>query len=390
MPKIMVVDEEVFCPKCSSGDVIEVEDDIVNAGVNLRRCTDCYVVFMVLDKYRVTAADMMLWRPMLAASMPANKPELWADKNILIEKKYNGDRILGFFGPAGGQFFTRTLSKEDGLPVEKTAHLPHLAKLKLDYLTIVDGEVIIPGKSDHTKMASRIGCLPELAIERQRLYGWVIFVIWDCLMYRGDDIRQLPLIDRIEIRDQVIEDLKNKCPKGIPPSRQYIRKTETGQGKKYFSELIARGEEGCILKNLDAPYYDGDGTDRPAGVWMKKKVERVVELVVMGYKEAKEISTKSSGETSKTKYAGLIGSIKLGAYVDDELVEVCYSSGMDDKLRKQISANRKRFLGKVAAIKCQSVMDTASGISLQNPRLIGWRDDKRPEDCKRDELVRTV
>lgn len=328
---------------------------------------------------------MLHFRPMKAAGFNRDK-NLWMldSAKYWVEEKLNGDRVLMFAWSKGAQFFTRTLSKADGFPVEKTAWLPHLNNLRMSKPTLLDGEVVTPGKrSDHTTVAKLFGCDVEKSLARQQQAGSLVYIVFDCLLYEGEDVRDKPLLERQEYLAEALHYLLPQVhtprTKGVFITAPKLRIAPTGQGMPFVKEIWARGGEGVIIKDT-ASVYTSDA--RPAGAWMKLKTEIEVDLVIMGYKDAKEESTKSDGTVSVTKYKGQVGSILLGAYERGALVDVCYSSGIDDQTRKQVSANGPKYLGQVVRVKAQSIMQNQQGkYSLQNPRIIGMRVDKRKEEC---------
>ena len=81
---------------------------------------------------------------------------------------------------------------------------------------------------------------------------------FDLIEHDGDDMRDLPLIER-----------KRRLVKLIGKSqRRAIRLVEhlTGDGPTVFNHACRMGLEGIVSKRLDAPYRSG-----PSKTWLKSK-----------------------------------------------------------------------------------------------------------------------
>lgn len=95
----------------------------------------------------------------------------------------------------------------------------------------------------------------------------------------------------------------------------------------------------------------------------KEKPMRSADLIITGWTEG------------EGKYAGLIGALKVSTCDGEELASV---SGMTDELRRLISSSPESFLGRVCEVQYQSVAKLGR---LRHPVFLGFRDDKRPEEC---------
>lgn len=138
-------------------------------------------------------------------------------------------------------------------------------------------------------------------------------------------------------------------------------------------DIWARGGEGIILKHAGSTYTEEK-------LWVKVKKEETEDVVIMGYDDAKAESTKVTGVTSVTKYAkkGWIGAVRFGQYRDGKLVDCGKCSGMDDKLREELSLNGGKYIGTVVEILANEREETGK---FRHPRWVGFREDKNPKDC---------
>lgn len=382
----IVLNMEQLCPECG-GEQVRVETCAPAA--DLYYCRECRHVWLPLPG-KMTREGMLHWLTMGAQSFDEKYMAMLDSPHHIMEVKENGERIVPFFGPEGGQLFTRTLSEKDGLPIEKTEWAPHLTRLVPSCETcIFDGEITVEGKNaNHTQVASRFNCSLEKSLARQQKDGPVLLTVWDVMMVDGTDLRDNPLRERLKVRKVLVPSL-NRGKLGAAKSyvKEVVSKAPQESGLAFARRLMAEGKEGAILKRLDGHYF---ADKRPAGVWVKIKEKDEVDLFVTGYEAAKETSKKSDGTVSVTKYKGMIGSLKLSAHDTDtrKPVFVTDCSGITDALRQQVSANPKAFLGKVLRVKCQRVTVNQSGvISLQNPQFGGWRSDKTAVQCDYAALV---
>ena len=77
--------------------------------------------------------------------------------------------------------------------------------------------------------------------------------------------------------------------------------------------------------------------------------------------------------------------MRLGAYKNDELVEVCrVASGLTDALREDMANQPDAYLGKVIEIECMSV-NKKDG-TVRHPVFLCVRFDKNTVDCKWEEI----
>ena len=105
------------------------------------------------------------------------------------------------------------------------------------------------------------------------------------------------------------------------------------------------------------------------------------DVVITGFKEAKEITKKVSGEESTSKFfeKNWIGAISFGQFYDGKMIEFGYCSGMDDSLREKISNNKESYIGKVIEVGAQERLNGTG--RFRHPRFLRFRPDKNAEQC---------
>jgi bifunctional non-homologous end joining protein LigD len=324
---------------------------------------------------------------------------LWTDPNWIAEEKYDGDRRVAQFCGNVVRFTGRRISVKDGLFVEKTENVPHLsATVHRSYPkqipmwgvpgaldgTVLDGEMVFLCASDLPKeeggrskyVTSIMGSLPEEAVRKQIERGWLRYVVFDCLRYKGKEITPLPYRNRRECAETAVKEWGNPFAE--------LAITANGDKHLFYDTIVQEhGGEGVILKRLDAMYGDKSG-------WVKVKKTATADCVIMGFVPAKEMSKKKGeDQATLTKYAkaGLIGAVQVGQYRParkDEpragyvLEEVATISGMDDALRADFTVAPGSFIGKVVKIEHNGREPTGR---FRHPRFDGFRNDKRAKDC---------
>lgn len=139
---------------------------------------------------------------------------------------------------------------------------------------------------------------------------------------------------------------------------------------EHFTTLLAKGEEGTILKNK-ASLWENTRSKH----LVKFKAEKECDLEVIGF---------NPGEG---KFTGMVGSLIMAS--SDRKVEVAIS-GFSDDLRKEITKNFKsEWLGSICAVKYNERIGSKDknrvGIdSLFSPRFEEKRSDKKVADSSKD------
>lgn len=132
---------------------------------------------------------------------------------------------------------------------------------------------------------------------------------------------------------------------------------------RHYAELLAQGKEGTIIKNPAAIWKDGTSKDQ-----VKLKLEFVVDLEVVGF------------EAGNGKNAATFGS--MITRTSDGLLEVAVS-GISDKLRAEIHANREEWTGSIIAVRANGIMKPSAEGKLHSlflPRYVERRTDKKVAD----------
>lgn len=157
--------------------------------------------------------------PMLARNVKDVEPELKEKMLVdggqfVVQEKINGCRcLMKIRNPAKGRInhlTSRRLSDETYRFNELHDKMPHYRDLELGDEwedTIIDGEVLAPchvidtrivdGKGQLTvdilqATAATMNCDPEKSVKIQANYGKLVLHVFDCIRFKGKDIRKLP------------------------------------------------------------------------------------------------------------------------------------------------------------------------------------------------------
>jgi bifunctional non-homologous end joining protein LigD len=299
---------------------------------------------------------LKVWPPMLATLGAA--PEVSLSSHVL-EMKYDGFRAIS--GIVQGHV---ALQSRNGLDL--SARFPQIAAaLKTIHAreVVLDGEVIAVGEGGQ----SRFQELQSAGAEHR-------YAIFDLLWLDGEDLRSRPLEERRELLESVLA--KAELP-------LQIAERVSGKIDAALARAERQGTEGLIAKRKGSTYVGARTRD-----WIKLKVSRAQELVVLGFTPMKngrsEIGALLVGvrEGARYRYAGKVGtgfSSALRAQLLRELSqEVVGASEIIDAPRIRVARWVKpRLVAQVAFTEW-----TTDG-KLRHPRFQGLRDDKSPAEVIR-------
>lgn len=295
-------------------------------------------------------------------------------QEYVAEPKHDGARCIAIRDAHGTvKLFTRTGN-------EFTEHVPHIVKTLENWLplsTVIDGELaIIDGEVNLgrrrvpvTNFNATMRVLGSLAERGRQLqedeFGPISYIVYDLLEWNGSGYT-----DRSQ--EWRRKELKSVFPFGSENLFLNPVFDDPSRFGELFDTLIGHGIEGIIVKNKSAPYvFDG----RPNKTWYKVKAAVTMDMIVSGY-------TDGAG-----KYEGLIGTVEFSRMdAEGNLVYVGRCSGMTDDLRREITADKDKYLGKVIEVKSNELVGSKEYRSPRHPQFVAFRFDKNPQDCTGEEL----
>ena len=323
-----------------------------------------------------------------------------------FEPKWDGFRTLVFRD--GDEIL---LQSRDEKPMNR--YFPELMAPLADALParcVVDGEIVIVGAEglDFEALLLRI----HPAASRVKLLAAqspASFVAWDLLAQGDEDLRAMPLAIRRERFEQALA-------RAAPPVHVSPATRDRALAEDWFQRFEGAGLDGVMAKRLDAPYRAGERT------MIKVKHARTADCVVAGFRWHKN----GSGT--------MIGSLLLGLY-DDEgtLHHVGVTAAFSNVVRKQLvqelaplrehaleghpwrdwaeaeheaGAQEQRRPGATSRWNrgkdlsweplrpervCEVAYDHMQGTRFRHAaQFVRWRSDKRPQDCRYDQLEVTL
>jgi DNA ligase-1 len=203
---------------------------------------------------------------MLAGSAPTVAAAFEKLSPAAVEWKIDGIRIQVHRQDGEVTVFTRSLDDITGrLPEITTAVLGSPARS-----LVLDGEAIALDAAGRARpfqvTASRAGTQGAADQQRQDIPLTPFF--FDLLHLDGRDLIDEPAAERqAQLAAVLPTDLR------VPR----IVTADPGEAQRFFTDAVARGHEGVVIKSLDAPYAAG----RRGSEWIKVKPRHTLDLVVL-------------------------------------------------------------------------------------------------------------
>jgi len=208
---------------------------------------------------------------------------------------------------------------------------------------------------------------------------------FDCLHLDGDDLIDLPLRERLARLD------------AVTPASARIDRLVTASpddAATFFTEKVAAGQEGVVVKDLDAPYDAG----RRGSAWVKVKPRHTLDLVVLAV------------EWGSGRRKGWLSNIHMGAR-DPEGGFVMLAKTFKGMTDEMLAWQTERFTelavepetvndSYVVPVRPEQVVEIAfdglqrstrypGGVALRFARVLRYRDDKTADEADTIETVRT-
>jgi ATP-dependent DNA ligase len=316
---------------------------------------------------------------------PPIQPQLALSRKVLpegedwvYEPKYDGFRALAFVD--GEEVY---LQSRGGKPLRR--YFPEVEFPKGRY--VLDGELVILGEDGREQFdllqnrlhpaESRVKMLAEKTP--------ALFRAFDLLAADRSKLTGKPFAER----RAALEELIAAAPGRKKSASGSVELTPLYKTAKSAEPLLLRGE-GVIAKERDAIYKPG----QRKGMVKIKRV-RTIDCVVMGWRPGKE--------------KGTVGSLILGLYEKGKLRPIGHTSGLKAKEKRELvktlkpyetgdkgsgdpsrwDANRDlEWYSLRPELVVEITYDHTSGGRIRHgSKIVRWREDKAPKDCKIDQLV---
>jgi ATP-dependent DNA ligase len=319
-----------------------------------------------------------------------------------FEPKWDGFRTLVFRD--GDEVL---LQSRDEKPMNR--YFPELVAplaAALPERSVVDGEIVIVGPSGLDFEALLLRIHPaESRVKLLAAQAPASFVAWDLLALGDQDLRQAPLAVRRDRLEQVLGS-------AAPPVHLSPATRDRALAEDWFRRFEGAGLDGVMAKRLDEPYRAGERT------MIKVKHQRTADCVVAGFRW----HTKGPGT--------MVGSLLLGLYDEHATlhhvgVTAAFTNTVRTRLvselaplrenalaghpwrdwaeaQEEASASGQRLPGATSRWNrgkdlsweplrpervCEVAYDHMQGSRFRHAaQFLRWRPDKRPEDCRYDQL----
>ena len=325
-----------------------------------------------------------------------------------FEPKWDGFRTIVFRD--GDEIL---LQSRDEKPMNR--YFPELARAlaaALPERCVLDGEVVIAGPDGLDFEALLLRIHPaESRVKLLASQTPASYVAWDLLALGDEDLRETPLAERRKRLEKVLG--RAKAPLHLSPATR-----DRALAEDWFSRFEGAGLDGVMAKRLDGPYEAGERT------MIKVKHRRTADCVVAGFR------------WHKNGAGTMVGSLLLGLYDEKGTlhhvgVTAAFTTAMRKELAQELAPLRENALdghpwrewaaaqddtsaregsnraaqrmpgatsrwnrGKDlswVALRPERVVEVAYD-HMQGDRFrhaaqfVRWRPDKRPRDCRYDQL----
>jgi DNA ligase D-like protein (predicted ligase) len=213
------------------------------------------------------------------------------------------------------------------------------------------------------------------AAEAKRSPVSVFFYLFDLLYVQGRDLRPLPLKERKNALQSLIQ---------FGPKIRFNTHI-TGDGEAYYAEACRQGWEGLIAKRQDSSYRSGRSSD-----WLKFKCIQEQEFVIGGYSDP-EGARKYFGALLLGYYdqGDLLFAGKVGTGFTAETLEIIQSALK--KLEQPFSPFKRIDIPRSGLHWVKPILIAQIGFAewtkdgkLRQGRFRGLRSDKNPREVTRE------
>ncbi len=302
---------------------------------------------------------------------------------LIAEYKYDGFRIQAHRDGEKIWLFTRRLENV-------TEQFPDVVRNLREHVSgdeyILDMEVVgFDPKTSHylpfQKISQRIRRKYNIE-EMERLFP-VEMNVFDVISYGGKNLTGEPLSRRREIVERII-----KSKKRVIVPAHHIVSSSKDEVLDFFKESLAAGNEGIMIKKMDAPYQPGA---RVGHMVKFKPTMETLDLVIVGaqWGEGKRSEWLSSFILACRKGHEFveIGRVGTGFKEKEDEDGVSFSQLTELLVPLIISEDgmevrvKPKIVIEVRFEEIQKSLTYSSGYALRFPRLYRLREDRGPHDC---------
>ncbi len=309
-----------------------------------------------------------------------------------LEYKYDGFRLLIHIDSGRIDLFTRKLENVTSQFPDVVDFVSKNVKVKS---AIIDSEAV-----GYDKKHNRFVPFQNISQRIKRKHGVeemakkipVELVVFDILFHNGKEQVNKPYHERRALISKIIEPVTNK----IGLSRVMITE-KADDAHRFYEESLDAGNEGIMMKNLEAVYKPGSRVGYGVKV---KPVMETLDLVIVGaeWGEGKRAKWLTSFTVACIDDDGSlldIGRVSTGikelsgagtSY--QEMTDMLLPLKREEK-EKKISLKPKVVI-EVKFEEIQKSPTYSSGFALRFPRFVRLREDRGISDCSSLEFVKDL
>lgn len=299
-------------------------------------------------------------KPMLATLTDAP----FDDENWVYEIKWDGFRLVAHLDKGSVTLYSRN-------QIDVTKKYPTIARalepIAKAYDAVIDGELVALDAKGQPKF--------QLMQQSGSGAAALVYYIFDLLFLDGEDVREKTLLERKELLASILDTKKKN---GDVRLSEHI----TEKGTQFFETAKKQGLEGVMAKRSDSTYRSDSRSDD----WLKIKVEKRQEAVVIGYTDPRG-GRKGFGalilavrEGDAWRYVGHTGTgfgTKGLAELYKKMQPLVRKSSV---VKEKIPVNEKpTWLTPKLICEIKFTEWTADG-HMRHPVYMGLRTDKAPEE----------
>jgi bifunctional non-homologous end joining protein LigD len=306
--------------------------------------------------------------PLMLATLTARRD--FGD-DWLLERKLDGERCVTQKDGASVRLESRTGKDLTGTYPEIRAAVAAQRSRAL----LLDGEVVAydGGQTSFSRLQQRLGTTRPSS-EQVAAYP-VVYCVFDLLAVDGEDLTGRPLLER---RERLVDAIR-------PEAALQLTEAWRDDSERRFADACGAGWEGLIAKRADAPYRSGRSKD-----WLKLKCVWEQEFVVGGYTEPAGSRTDFGAllvgyhEDDRLRYAGKVGTGYSAATLRDLGARL---RGLETTTSPFVDARpvpRGTHWTRPELVAQIGFAEWTNDGRLRQPRFLGLRDDKAPEEVVRE------
>ncbi|MFF2650080.1 ATP-dependent DNA ligase [Streptomyces sp. NPDC058045] len=328
----------------------------------------------VLASFRLTVGRPV--QPMLAQSAGSVGEALDRLGPCAVEEKLDGIRIQVHRDADGVRVWTRTLDDITERLPEVAAAVREMGARRL----VLDGEVLALGEDGRPRpfqeTAGRVGSRLDVTGAAAGLPVSPVF--FDVLAVDGEELLGLPARLRQERLAALVPEALRVRRLVVDPALPEAR----AAAESFWTEALARGQEGVVVKDLDAPYQAG----RRGAAWLKVKPVHTLDLVVL------------AAEWGHGRRTGKLSNLHLGARRAEGGFAMLGKTfkGLTDRMLEWQTGRLGELAvsddGHMVTVRPELVVEIAydglqrstrypAGVTLRFARVVRYREDKSASEA---------